>query len=215
MVNYSQCVSPDCDTSYHGPLTRSDTAVHRIIRDYGSIIDNPEVQHQVLMGLTYKPRRIVTRSMLSFLESQVHQEINKPEYNMLNRFSHIDRHELERPLYETNNLVPYAPKMDLPHNSNNMQIRARENPLVFIFLNETLTWLTWCNMLQKWIFHIIVVICRFVPEKIPLVFIFLNKTITWCNMLQKGIFHMIVVICKFVPEKILLVFLFLKKATKI
>ncbi|GIX76790.1 hypothetical protein CEXT_317631 [Caerostris extrusa] len=87
MVNYSQCVFPDCDISYRGPLTRSDTAVHRITQDYGSIIDNPEVQHQVLMGLTYKPRRIVTRSMLSFLESQMHQERNKPEYNMLNRLS--------------------------------------------------------------------------------------------------------------------------------
>ncbi|GFY55596.1 hypothetical protein TNIN_121521 [Trichonephila inaurata madagascariensis] len=61
-----------------GPLTRSDTIVHRLINEYPenkSIIEKPEVKFQVMMGLSSKPRRIITRSMLSILEKRNLPEI--------------------------------------------------------------------------------------------------------------------------------------------
>ncbi|GFT38278.1 hypothetical protein NPIL_160151 [Nephila pilipes] len=65
---------------FNGPLTRSDTVVHRIIDEYAldkNIIEKPDVKYQVMIGLSGKPRRIITRSMLSLLETHKHKKINE------------------------------------------------------------------------------------------------------------------------------------------
>ncbi|GFX90736.1 hypothetical protein TNCV_3730571 [Trichonephila clavipes] len=95
-----------------GPLTRSDTIVHRIMNEYPenkSIFEKPEVKFQVMMGLYSKPRRIITRSMLSILGKR-----NLPE--------------IENQVKSTFNSKAPTNLSELKYNSTLTEITARETP---------------------------------------------------------------------------------------
>ncbi|GFQ81715.1 hypothetical protein TNCT_681291, partial [Trichonephila clavata] len=108
-----RCIKSDeSPTRTRGPITRSDTIVHRIINEFPEnkgIIEKPEVKCQVMMGLSTKPRRIITRSMLSVLQKRNLPEIANLVTNTLNSKTLTNINELNYSCTSTENTVRETP----------------------------------------------------------------------------------------------------------